>query len=130
MAKQIKANDLFESEDIFRGIRESAEKTIVTIDKLNAEFKQTAEGLKSAIGSADLGSAKGINEFSKATQQANQLQKDAVELAKLRAEADKQSALARKEEQKAQQEAIKTAQAEAKAKEQQIKATEDRKSVV
>ena len=49
MAKQIKANDLFENEDIFKGIRESAEKTIVTIDKLNAEFKQTAEGLKNTL---------------------------------------------------------------------------------
>jgi hypothetical protein len=124
MAKQIKANDLFENEDIFKGIRESAEKTISTIDKLNAEFKQTAEGLKSAIGNADFGSTKGINEFTKATTQANQVQKDAAELAKLRAEAEKQAAIAQREQSKAQAEALKTAQAEAKAKEQAAKAAE------
>jgi hypothetical protein len=124
MAKQIKANDLFESEDIFRGIRESAEKTIVTIDKLNAEFKQTAEGLKNTIGNADFGSTKGINDFTKATTQANQLQKEAAELAKMRAEAEKQSAIAQREQAKAQEQAIKTAMAEAKAKEQAAKAAE------
>jgi hypothetical protein len=124
MAKQIKANDLFENEDIFRGIRESAEKTIVTIDKLNAEFKQTAEGLKNSIGNADLGSTKGINDFTKATTQANQLQKEAAELAKLRAEAEKQSAIAQREQAKAQEQAIKTAQAEAKAKDQAAKSAE------
>jgi hypothetical protein len=124
MAKQIKANDLFESEDIFKGIRESAEKTIVTIDKLNAEFKQTAEGLKNAIGNADLGSTKGINDFTKATTQANMLQKEAAELAKLRAEAEKQAAIAQREQAKAQEQAIKTALAEAKAKEQAAKAAE------
>jgi len=124
MAKQIKANDLFENEDIFKGIRESAEKTISTIDKLNAEFKQTAEGLKNAIGNADFGSTKGINEFTKATTQANQVQKDAAELAKLRAEAEKQAAIAQREQSKAQAEALKTAQAEAKAKEQAAKAAE------
>jgi DNA repair exonuclease SbcCD ATPase subunit len=124
MAKQIKANDLFENEDIFRGIRESAEKTIVTIDKLNAEFKQTAEGLKNTIGNADLGSTKGITDFTKATTQANQLQKEAAELAKLRAEAEKQAAIAQREQAKAQQEALKTAMAEAKAKDQAAKASE------
>jgi len=124
MAKQIKANDLFESDDIFRGIRESAEKTIVTIDKLNAEFKQTAEGLKNTIGNADLGSTKGINDFTKATTQANQLQKEAAELAKMRAEAEKQAAIAQREQAKAQEQAIKTAMAEAKAKEQMAKAAE------
>lgn len=124
MAKQIKANDLFESEDIFRGIRESAEKTIVTIDKLNSEFKQTAEGLKNTIGNADLGSTKGINDFTKATTQANQLQKEAAELAKMRAEAEKQAAIAQREQAKAQEQAIKTALAEAKAKEQAAKAAE------
>jgi hypothetical protein len=124
MAKQIKANDLFENEDIFKGIRESAEKTISTIDKLNAEFKQTAEGLKSTIGNADLGSSKGINEFTSATTKANQIQKDAIELSKLRAEAEKQSAIAQREQSKAQAEALKTATAEAKAKEQQAKAAE------
>ena len=124
MAKQIKANDLFESEDIFRGIRESAEKTIVTIDKLNAEFKQTAEGLKNTIGNADFGSTKGINDFTKATTQANQLQKEAAELAKMRAEAEKQAAIAQREQAKAQEQAVKTAMAEAKAKEQAAKAAE------
>jgi DNA repair exonuclease SbcCD ATPase subunit len=124
MAKQIKANDLFESEDIFRGIRESAEKTIITIDKLNAEFKQTAEGLKNTIGNADFGSTKGINDFTKATTQANQLQKEAAELAKMRAEAEKQAAIAQREQAKAQEQAVKTAMAEAKAKEQAAKAAE------
>ena len=124
MAKQIKANDIFENEDIFKGIRESAEKTIVTIDKLNAEFKQTAEGLKNTIGNADLGSTKGITDFTKATTQANQLQKEAAELAKLRAEAEKQAAIAQREQAKAQQEALKTATAEAKAKDQAAKASE------
>ena len=52
MAKQIKSSEIYE-DDIFKNIRESAEKTIETINKINEEFKQTGEVLKKSIGGAN-----------------------------------------------------------------------------
>ena len=56
MAK-IRANELFEKEDIFEGIRQSAEKTMVTLDKIDAEFKKIGATLKD-ISPANFGGAR------------------------------------------------------------------------
>ena len=62
MAK-IRADELFEKEDIFQGIRESAEKTMVTLDKIDEEFKKIGSTLKGDISKAKIGGAKEIKEF-------------------------------------------------------------------
>ena len=80
MAKQIKATDIFESEDIFRGIRQSAEQAIDTLGKFKTELKQTADELKKTIGGATVGDTKSINELIAATQKANQVKEQTVKI--------------------------------------------------
>ena len=141
MAKQIKSSEIYE-DDIFKNIRESAEKTIETINKINAEFKQTGEVLKKSIGGAKFDTAKSVNEFVKAQSQANKLQKEAIQLDKARIEAEKQMAMATAASEKAEQQAIKTereklkldqdlarqAERKAKAEEKAAKAARDESS--
>ena len=141
MAKQIKSSEIYE-DDIFKNIRESAEKTIETINKINAEFKQTGEVLKKSIGGAKFDSAKSVNEFVKAQSQANKLQKEAIQLDKARIEAERQMAMATAASEKAEQQAIKTereklkldqdlarqAERKAKAEEKAAKAARDESS--
>jgi hypothetical protein len=80
MAKQIKATDIFESEDIFRGIRQSAEQAIDTLGKFKLELKQTADELKKTIGGASVGDTKSINELITATQKANEVKEKTVKI--------------------------------------------------
>lgn len=80
MSKQIKATDIFESEDIFRGIRQSAEQAIDTLGKFKTELKQTADELKKTIGGASVGDTKSINELIAATQKANEVKEKTIKI--------------------------------------------------
>ena len=131
MAKKISANDIFDSEDIFKGIKESAEETIKKFAEIDAALKKTAEGLKNDIGGADFGNTKGINNFVSATQKATKTQKDAVAVDKVVAQAKKDVIAADKalvdieiKKQKLAQEQIKTNNAIAKTENDKAKATE------
>jgi len=80
MAKQIKATDIFEKEDVFAGIRKSAEDAIDTLGRFKDELKQTADELKKTIGGATVGDTKSINELIAATQKANQVKEQTVKI--------------------------------------------------
>ena len=121
MAKKISASDIFAEEDIFLGIRNSAEKTILTFQEIDAEVKKLGANLKKDLSGADFGNTKGINSFVTATQQATKAQKDAVAVTKVLAQAEKDQAAATKalididiKKQKLVQEEIRTAQQKAK----------------
>lgn len=79
MAKQIKRTDIVE-DDIFKVTRESAEATLITINKLNQELKDTARVLKDDISKAMNDSAAGINNFVKSSEKANKIKVDSVKL--------------------------------------------------
>ena len=121
MAKKISASDIFAEEDIFLGIRNSAEKTILTFQEIDAEVKKLGANLKKDLSGADFGNTKGINSFVTATQQATKAQKDAVAVTKVLAQAEKDQAAATKalididiKKQKLVQEEIRTATQKAK----------------
>jgi hypothetical protein len=118
MAKKISARDLFTEEDVFKGIRKSAEETISTLEKVNAEFKKTASTLKSTIGQTKVDSNKSIKEFIQLTQQANKLAQESAKVEALRQKAIQQST-------KAQQEQERLAQQKSKSAQQDIKLTRD-----
>jgi len=124
MAKQIKASDLFDNEDIFKGVRESAELTIDVLSKVKAEFKQMADESKKSIASADLSNVKGLNEFITATEKANKLKKDTITIEEQEAKAKKNLIAIEREEEKLKREKLATAEKERKIAEQQIKASE------
>jgi hypothetical protein len=97
MAKKISSSDLFEQEDLFKGVRDSATKTLAVFNELQAELKATAQGLKSELSANTQASTAQLKQFSAASEQANKLMKQAVEIEKLKAQADQQKIKAEQE---------------------------------
>jgi hypothetical protein len=129
MAKKISASDIFAEEDIFLGIRQSAEKTILTFQEIDAEVKKMGANLKKELSSADFGNTKGINDFVSATQKANQAKEESIKIDKIVAQATKDMAAADKalidieiKKQKLAQEQLRTNQQIAKSEEAKAKA--------
>ena len=83
MAKKISASDIFAEEDIFLGIRNSAEKTILTFQEIDAEVKKLGANLKKDLSGADFGNTKGINSFVTATQKANDAKNKSIQIDKV-----------------------------------------------
>ena len=104
MAK-IRANELFEKEDIFEGIRKSAEQTMVTLDKIDAEFKKIGATLKKDISQAKFGGARELKEFMQMVEKANNLQRDTIKL-------EKEKAIAEQQSEKLKQQKIRTQESE------------------
>jgi hypothetical protein len=135
MAKKISSKDLFESEDIFKGIRDSAEKTLLSLNKINDEFKQTAATLKQSLGDAKFDSSDSIKKFTAATAEANKIKKQAIEIEKLQEQVRQQAIKTEKEQERLAQERIKTQKAESQEKSRlaaesakQVKAAENEAS--
>lgn len=121
MAKKISASDIFSEEDIFLGIRNSAEKTILTFQEIDAEVKKLGANIKKDLAGADFGNTKGINAFVDATQKANDAKNKSIQIDKVLVQATKDVAAADKalidieiKKQKLVQEEIRTAQQKAK----------------
>lgn len=97
MAKKISSSDLFEQEDLFKGVRDSATKTLAVFNELQTELKTTAQGLKNELSANTQASTAQLKQFSAASEQANKLMKQAVEIEKLKAQADQQKIKAEQE---------------------------------
>lgn len=124
MAKKISARDIFTNEDIFKNIRKSAEETIISLGKINAEFKKTATTLKSTIGQTKFDSNKSIKEFILLSEKANKLAQESAKVEALRQKAIQQSAKATQELQKAEQQKERTSQSQIKTTRDQARETE------
>jgi len=127
MAKKISSNDLFEG-DVFASIKQSAEETIAKLQAMNSELIEMAKLTKSGIKGAKTDSSKGIQEFNKFTNEANQLQREKIELEKQEASLRKMVAQAENEELKTKKALNAEAEKEAKAKEKALKAQKDQES--
>ena len=97
MAKKISAQDIFEQEDVFKGIRLSAEQTLMALTKLNEQMKLSAVAAKDVLKSSDTSNVAGLQQFNAATAEANVLAKNAVEVKKLEAQLKKDAAKADQE---------------------------------
>ena len=97
MAKKISSRDLFEKEDIFKGIRDSADKTIQKLDKFKSELKGIATSSKQAFGSLKIDNAKGINDLIKLVEKANKVNQQAIEIDKAKQTATQQKVTAERE---------------------------------
>jgi TP901 family phage tail tape measure protein len=124
MAKKISSSDIFSEQDIFKGIRESAEKTISTMEALQNELKETAEGLKKSIGGAKFDSTTAIKNFTQETEKALKIQQQYEKSVKLSHQAEQQRQKALQESQKTQQQTNKTAESEIRLKQKQSQALE------
>ena len=115
MAKKISAKDIFQSEDIFIGIRDSAKETIKMMQELKSEVEKTASSLSQGLSKkSSLNSTKEIEKVVKVTKQANTLKKEAIQIDKLHSQAIQQEAKANQELEKIEQQKIKTAQQQQK----------------
>ena len=119
--KKIGIEDIFKEIDIFKTIRESAEKTITTLESMNREVMTTAETLKKAVGGAKFDSSKSINELNKAQTESNKLMKEAISIETLKAKADQQVTKASQEIQRLEALKAKRLQESAKAQTQASK---------
>ena len=90
MAKKLSSSDLFEQEDLFSGVRDSAQKTLISIEKLNNELREIAKSLKSDLITNTQSSVNEIKKLNDATEQSNKIVQESIMLEKLRAEADQQ----------------------------------------
>jgi hypothetical protein len=129
MAKQIKATDIFESEDIFRGIRQSAEQAIDTLGKFKTELKQTADELKKTIGGATVGDTKSINELITATQKANDVKEKTIKIDQEQERLRKLAIQSEREELKLKKDLENQAIREQKAKDKELKQAQQEQSI-
>jgi len=79
MAKQIKRSDIAE-EDIFKAIRDSADKTIDKLGGINKEFEQLGKNIKDSLKASNFGNTSSINSFMEQTKQATQLTKEQLKV--------------------------------------------------
>jgi hypothetical protein len=128
MAKQIKATDLFEKEDIFQGIRQSAEQAITTLEKFKGEAVEMAAVLKKSIQDSGFSDTKSIQKFIKDTKDLNNVKENTLKIEKEEAELRKIVAEANREENKAKKEAISLAEKEEKSRLKVEKATKQQNS--
>jgi ABC-type transporter Mla subunit MlaD len=88
--KKISIKDLLETEDIFKGIRQSANDTVETLQKVQNELKNSAKVIQNDIKNSTTNSSKGLKEFSAAAKAASQVMKDSAVIAKQQAQAEQQ----------------------------------------
>lgn len=88
--KKINISDLFEQEDVFKGIRKSAIDTIETLQKVQSELKESAKVIQNDIKNSSTNSARGLKDFSDAAKAASQVMKDSATIAKQQAQAEQQ----------------------------------------
>jgi len=82
MAKKIGSNDLFEQEDIFKGIRDSADKTIAKMKKLKLDMQRTAKTIKTAFNNIKFDNSKGLKDLLKLAEKANKIKQQSVAIDK------------------------------------------------
>lgn len=88
MAKKLTRTDISE-EDIFKGIRDSAEATLVVLDKMDATLKETASIGKGKMSALDPKSLSDLKEFNLLSTEAIKVQKEAEKLAQEKARTQK-----------------------------------------
>lgn len=124
MAKKISSQDIFDKEDIFEGVRLSAEQTIEQLEKIDQQFKNVAATIKTTIGKTKFDSTKNIHDFTKATQDANKAIEQAIKIEKLKEQAAAQALKAQQEQEKLAQQREKTAQQSIRTKQAEAKEAE------
>jgi hypothetical protein len=129
MAK-IKRSDISE-EDIFKGIKDSAKESIVSLQAMNSQFKEIAKSIKLVVSTQKLDSTGSLREFSKASAEATknmkqqlQVQAEIEKVERLQAKAEQELERINTQKAKTQNEILKGTIAQTREQERQTKATE------
>jgi TP901 family phage tail tape measure protein len=87
MATKISAKDLFESEDLFKGVRDSADDTIKKLDEVKLKFGSMASEIKSSLKGLKIDNVSDLNKILTLIEKANALNKQANQIDELRSQA-------------------------------------------
>jgi TP901 family phage tail tape measure protein len=87
MATKISAKDLFESEDLFKGVRDSADDTIRKLDEIKSKFKTMGSEIKSSLKGLKIDNISDLNKILTLIEKANALNKQANQIDELRSQA-------------------------------------------
>ena len=120
MAKQIKRSEIAQ-EDLYKDIRDSAEKTIVNINELNDSLAQTATVIKTELQKPLKVTIDGINSVNTSVNIMNETMEASIKLDKAKADAIKTQIDAETKLEKLEQERIKTQIQENKLAQEEIK---------
>ena len=120
MAKQIKRSEIAE-QDLYRDIRDSAEKTINHINDLNESLSQTAIVLKKELKKPLEASLSSITAVTKSAETMNKTMEQSIKLDKAKSNAIKAQIEAETKLEKLEQESIKTQIQKNKLEEQELK---------
>ena len=120
MAKQIKRSEIAQ-EDLYKDIRDSAEKTIVNINELNDSLAQTATVIKTELQKPLKVTIDGINSVNTSVNIMNETMEASIKLDKAKADAIKTQIDAETKLEKLEQERIKTQIQENKLAQEELK---------
>lgn len=84
MARKISSKDLFAQEDLFKEVRDSADKTIKKLGDFKREIQKIAKTSQRAMKSLKLGDSKSIKTLMSLVEKANKLNKEAIAIDKAR----------------------------------------------
>ena len=120
MAKQIKRSEIAE-QDLYKDIRDSAEKTIAHINELNDSLSQTAIVVKRELQKPLQATLESISNVNKSVDIMNDTMEQSIKLDKAKAQAIKAQIEAETKLEKLEQESIKTQMQKNKLEEQELK---------
>jgi len=106
MANKIKRSEIAE-EDLFKSIRDSAKKTIQTLDNMNKSLKKTASTIKSDLKGTTFGNSEQINKVNSALKEANKIKNESVKISKAKQQAEQNLAKSESELLRIERERIK-----------------------
>ena len=120
---QIRRTEIAEA-DLYKDIRDSAQKTIQQLDLLNKELRESAQIIKSDLKTGLDNTTASINKYTQASQKAEATLKTSVKVDQEKAKLLKEQAKAEQELEKINQQKEKTKQQQLKTQQQQNKETE------
>ena len=127
MAKKISSRDLFEQEDIFKGIRDSADQTMKKLNTFKTQLTGLASETKKAFSGLKMTSTKEIDQLIKLTEKANKINKQSIQISNQQKTAAEQKRQAEMQLLKIEQEKEKLTQQQMRT--QKMKNTENERSI-
>ncbi len=114
MAKKISSRDLFEQEDLFRGVRDSADQTIKKLTELKDGMVASAKEMKNAFSGIKLDNIKDLEKFVQLAEKSNKITQQSLQI-------DKQKKIANDQKKQSEIQLLKIEQEKEKLKQQQMR---------
>jgi TP901 family phage tail tape measure protein len=114
MAKKISSKDLFDKEDLFKGVRDSADRTIKKLTELKNGMIRSAKEIKTAFNGIKLDNLKDLEKFVQLAEKSSKITQQSIQI-------DKQKKVAIDQKKQAEIGLLKVEQEKEKLKQQQMR---------